>query len=169
MSKTAEQRARAYELVSFLREHPEMHDQDFWLCTGPQWNGEPMTTTRVFEQCGTTACAAGWTVLLAGGKALDGTWAELDGKRARIQTHARILLGLTNEEADWLFIKAEALGDVLVVIDEIFGPRPAGERVELGSDGCGCLVTEEVRPNGSSIGDTQRTEHRAGCWNSVTE
>lgn len=42
-----------------------------------------------------------------------------------------------------------------------------GERVEVGADGCGCPVTEEIRPNDSSINGTERVEHRAGCWNAA--
>lgn len=42
-----------------------------------------------------------------------------------------------------------------------------GERVEVGADGCGCPVTEEIRPNDSSIDGTERVEHRAGCWNAT--
>lgn len=41
----------------------------------------------------------------------------------------------------------------------------AFERVEIGADGCGCRITEEVTANGSSVDGTQRTEHRMGCWN----
>ena len=41
------------------------------------------------------------------------------------------------------------------------------ERVEVGADGCGCPVTEEIRPNSSSVEGTERTEHRAGCWSAA--
>jgi hypothetical protein len=41
----------------------------------------------------------------------------------------------------------------------------AGERVDLGADGCGCPITEQVRPNGSSIEGTERVEHHPRCWN----
>lgn len=40
----------------------------------------------------------------------------------------------------------------------------AGERVEVGADGCGCPITEEIRPNDTSIDGTERVEHRSGCW-----
>lgn len=39
------------------------------------------------------------------------------------------------------------------------------ERVEVGADGCGCPITEEIRANGSSVEGTERVEHRARCWN----
>jgi hypothetical protein len=42
-----------------------------------------------------------------------------------------------------------------------------GERVEIGADGCGCPVTEEVRANSTSIDGTERVEHRSGCWNAA--
>lgn len=41
----------------------------------------------------------------------------------------------------------------------------SGERVEVGADGCGCPITEELRPNDTSIDGTERVEHRPGCWN----
>lgn len=40
-----------------------------------------------------------------------------------------------------------------------------GERVEVGADGCGCPITAEIRPNGSSIDGTERVEHRPRCGN----
>jgi hypothetical protein len=42
--------------------------------------------------------------------------------------------------------------------------REVGERVEIGTDGCGCPITEELRPNDTAIDGTERVEHRPGCW-----
>jgi hypothetical protein len=39
------------------------------------------------------------------------------------------------------------------------------ERVEVGADGCGCPVTGEITASGADVEGTDRTEHRAGCWN----
>jgi hypothetical protein len=51
------------------------------------------------------------------------------------------------------------------LVDETAGET--GERIELGMSGCGCPITEEIRPNGSSIDGTTRAEHRPDCWNSA--
>jgi hypothetical protein len=39
-----------------------------------------------------------------------------------------------------------------------------GERIEVGADGCGCPISEEVTANGSSVEGTERTEHVQRCW-----
>lgn len=46
----------------------------------------------------------------------------------------------------------------------VSGTPEGGERVEVGADGCGCPITEEIRPNSSSIDGTERVEHRPRCW-----
>lgn len=56
-------------------------------------------------------------------------------------------------------------------LDAAFGPAsaalPPPERIEIGADGCGCPLTAVVRANGGEIEGTERTEHRAGCWNTA--
>lgn len=39
-----------------------------------------------------------------------------------------------------------------------------GDRIEVGADGCGCPITEEVTPNGASVDGTEQVEHRGRCW-----
>lgn len=65
--------------------------------------------------CGTTACIAGWAVQLGGSKLLvteqdlrDGVYSAGscvagNGRVVDIENHARKLLGLTQDEADYLF------------------------------------------------------------------
>lgn len=126
MSKTAEQTARAHELMAFLIEHPEMHDQDFWIQFAPTWNGQDMTTALAFQQCGTTACAAGWAVLLAGGRIYSGERSKLNGKSEPINVQARELLGLSVEEAHHLFYETHTLDEVCDAIVAVYGPLMVG-------------------------------------------
>lgn len=133
--KTPEQRERAYELLDFLKNHPEHHDQNHWVLPAP---GErvtpmqPMTASRALARCGTTACAAGWTVLLAGGQMVEqqpgATFVEgLDGMDGfMVPGAASVLLGLSGEEAEVLFYWAESLEDVAAGIERIFGPDERG-------------------------------------------
>jgi hypothetical protein len=99
------------QVRTFLRAHPKLHVQSSWVC-------------------GTTACIAGWAVALdEGKKAWD--WLPADGEpyssfiEGRIvERDARILLGLTVDEADALFLEsgdevgALALVDALVARDK---------------------------------------------------
>lgn len=45
----------------------------------------------------------------------------------------------------------------------------SGERVEIGADGCGCLVTAEITANGADVEGTERVDHRDNCWNRFSE
>ncbi len=38
-------------------------------------------------------------------------------------------------------------------------------RETVGSDGCGCPITEQQRSNGTSVDGTERVDHMDGCWN----
>lgn len=121
-AKTAEQVARAYELSAFLQEHEDAHDQNTWL--------RPFTPTmdligmaQALNDCGTTACAAGWTCLLAGGLFVGGaTLVRPDGSYAFAEEWAAELLGLTTKEAYRLFWGAETLAEVKDAIEDIYGP-----------------------------------------------
>lgn len=77
--------------------------------------------------------------------------AALDAKHTRLLGRTDLLIGI-----------AQRVGYSLDVLRKI-----ASERVELGADGCGCPITEEITANGASVEDTERTEHRAGCWNAA--
>lgn len=98
---------RMEEVADYLEAHPEQHDQSIWY--------------RV-ESCGTTGCVAGWTSFLSGARisepdlkfhafgvnvvldrdAAPGTY-EFGHSKVGIETYARLELGLTSEEADYLF------------------------------------------------------------------
>jgi hypothetical protein len=77
------------QIRTFLRQHPDLHKQQEWYC-------------------GTTACVAGWTVALEQGLTAgcnlggDAGWLRGVGS---IELRAALLLGLTHDEADALFIR----------------------------------------------------------------
>ncbi len=77
------------EVLAFIELHPQQWDQGAWIQTGV---------------CGTTACLAGWTVVLAdpvvGG--LERMF-EVDFTRMDIRGRAQALLGFTDEQVEWLF------------------------------------------------------------------
>ncbi len=128
MTKTAEQVRRAYELLDFLHEHPEHHDQDFWIDRGPNRLAFPAGAARVLNTCGTTACAAGWTALLNGYEFVSFDYVSLpDLPDADVEPAPEVaadLLGLTGAEAIQLFHESADLAEVTDAIHEIFGPRP---------------------------------------------
>ena len=86
------------EVLKHIDEHPEELDQDWWA--------------RIAPTCGTTCCAAGHTVRLAGWHFVwdpyprdefIATFCERDGQTRQIAELASELLGLSPEEAYRLF------------------------------------------------------------------
>lgn len=105
-------------------DNPEQHRQDQWL-----------TKT----ECGTVACFAGWTALLAGAEPawrsgcdssgivhLPDDLAEELGRtnRGPAECVAIDLLGITVGQADDLFSGANDLGDIREVLQDIYGLHP---------------------------------------------
>lgn len=124
-AKTQEQKTRAYELLDFLEKNPDSHNQNFWVSPGPDvalsedW---PITAARALNECGTTACAAGWTVLLAGGVMISPTFAKIGDDSGHVLRIAASLLGLDCGGRQMLFYEAEDLAAVRGVIEAIYGP-----------------------------------------------
>ena len=99
------------------------------------------------------------------------------GRRRPTETSATDEHIHSNARADWSGFKVYLLhlGPLPVVPAPVDGATSAAiddlvatvntERVEVGADGCGCPITEEIRANGSSVEGTERVEHRARCWN----
>lgn len=127
MTKTPEQVSRAYELLDHLELYPDKHDQNWWIDGTIPHPSSPVGAADVMNGCGTTACAAGWAVLLAGGTFVAGAAvATPDGGGGHVAAAASRILGLTTTEANRLFFWAEDLADVRKEIIEIFGSRPDG-------------------------------------------
>lgn len=122
-TKTPEQVTRAHEMLEHIERYPDSHDQNWWFY--PDEHSGSFNLARVLNTCGTTACAAGWTVLLAGG-VFDGQgWVTMsDGSRGLLQNVACNLLGLIDDEFQELFIAAGDRADVRKAVFDIFGPRP---------------------------------------------
>jgi hypothetical protein len=123
-------------LVRFLLDHPNAHQQRMWI-TPTEQGIELLDTLPVdpaaIVDCGTTACLAGWAVILDGARlrtqdrvqfprvvmdreakvgSYDYAW-----NQETLVDYAQQLLGLNDEEVGWLFYMQ--LGD---------GTRTAEER-----------------------------------------
>lgn len=103
---------RARILLTFLREHPEKHEQDIWLNA---YAGGRIGEVR--ETCGTRGCVAGWAVLLFGPEDKElrdpsHNVTNLRVGRWSIPGLARELLGLTHEQADHLFYVRNTTDDI---------------------------------------------------------
>lgn len=134
--KTIEQVTQAYAVLDFIEAHPDKHDQSRWIYSptaeeippgviGPDEVYAGYDRDRVLNECGTTACYAGWYALLAG-RVFSGYGHLLSGGRQDVPRFAAKGLGLTPDEAYALFYDADDLADVRKAVFEIFGPRPDG-------------------------------------------
>lgn len=124
----------AWRMVDAIKADPEHHDQNVWIRhdsdgDGGQWGGtdEFFDLQKFRTECGTVACAAGWTVLLAGYSL--NTRHEIrdpDGKptSAGIEGLACDLLGLDYTASRQLFHHAHSVRAVEQTVQGIFGPRP---------------------------------------------
>lgn len=113
----------AYRVLDHINAHPEQHDQGTWITVG--------------TDCGTVACFAGWTCLLAGdmpatplfhhSNEVSRVTVVDDGNEDHahdrtVKYRAAELLGLYSGEWRLLFYtRSDALPRVVA---EIFGPRP---------------------------------------------
>lgn len=110
MNSTEQTREVAGKTESQIRLHPETHDQETWVSI-----------------CGTTACAAGWACKVAGlhefhvndgsrdafHPAMQYYVTNQHGVREFIGVTASKLLGLNNDEQEWLFSPIRTYGEVL--------------------------------------------------------
>jgi hypothetical protein len=122
-TKTPEQIGRAWSVLDHIEKNPDMHDQGRWIYPGRHFPVS-LSVQDMRPECGTTACYAGWTVLLDG-LTLDGSLVpalEYD----HLSSVAADLLGLTQQEAMDLFHNATTLDEVRTAVTDIFGPRPSG-------------------------------------------
>ncbi|GIF08715.1 hypothetical protein [Actinoplanes siamensis] len=109
---------RAYAVLDQIDARPELHNQSAWF-------------HRTIGGCGTAACFAGWTSLLAGDEPLwthdyqNQTDAVIGGgKRRYIEARATELLGIDPDQADALFYGGNTREDLGRLVEQIFGPRP---------------------------------------------
>jgi hypothetical protein len=95
---------RLTAVLAHIEQHPEQHDQGFW---------------SMRTDCGTTACAAGWTVLLYAPNERfsynsDGEASDFLMSSENIPDLARQLLGLNFVEQWALFYDANTTKDTLL-------------------------------------------------------
>lgn len=95
----------AARVLWHLIRHPETHDQNVWV---KSLHGYASS----LDQCGTVACAGGWTLLLAGYREIDDMDIQCivdpDGNRIEdsLASIAQHLLGLSMDEGHFLFFAA---------------------------------------------------------------
>jgi hypothetical protein len=108
--------AELNRVLAHCEAHPRQHDQNAWLnLADPAWDGEGEHLADDW-QCHTTACLAGWTVILNGWKpnAVDSSAViNVDtGVTGFVATVARRILGLSADQAHELFTHTATLTDV---------------------------------------------------------
>jgi hypothetical protein len=116
----------AWRVFDAINENPAHFDMDNWV-RAP--HDQPMIglDQLTSPECGTTACFAGWAVVLAGYQLTRDR--EIVKANRMVPTPLPILaanlLGLNDEQAEDLFyVDNEDFSTELVA--EIFGPRPDG-------------------------------------------
>lgn len=157
--KSAAAKARAWDLWDFIETHPDEHFQGTWISLPPNMDYDldkseiPTFKPELLEDvrfespwCGTAACVAGWTSLLAGDKPVtrkmradnpaleERHWLHesplvisADTGRAReVRVRAIELLELTPLEAEELFSGGNSKLTIRGLLEKYFGPRPAG-------------------------------------------
>jgi hypothetical protein len=119
-----------------IRKYPDLHNQGIWAegtalrSEGPQ---ETEADLRAGDVCGTAFCFAGWAAILGG-------WHQLrsdpdlvvdeTGMTVGMATAARLSLGLTGAQADYLFsgINSQELIDRFV---GLLVAKPGADRADL--------------------------------------
>jgi len=113
----------AREVLAFISDNIERWDQ----CASFNSLDSTLSPSTLFDRysCGTAACIAGWTVLLAGYQVdaynrvhLNGNLVTRYGRPAYVREMAQELLGLTDYQANKLFIWCGTLESIKSVIDE---------------------------------------------------
>ncbi|ATS92934.1 hypothetical protein SEA_SUPERPHIKIMAN_92 [Mycobacterium phage Superphikiman] len=100
------------EVMQFILKYPEAHDQGVY-----------------FSECGTVACFAGWACYLAGYDKVPGSRGIVaDPESPKGCDHAsfkaRDLLGLTTDEAEYLFYADNSVEDLQRMVANLVADRP---------------------------------------------
>ena len=113
----------AYEVLDYISKYPEQHDQAAYLSAlGAGDHAAPG------PDCGTVACFASWTAILAGDvlEHEDGGLIRIQGFDSDIHDRAQELLGLSVYESLLLFLGTQDAKKLPEVVARLFGPRPDG-------------------------------------------
>jgi hypothetical protein len=101
-------------------DHPETHNQKWWMHRAKKWDDTG-------SYCETTACAAGWAVLL-GDPTAEPVWSSAwdsssvrfpDGSGRAFSDYAAELLGIDREMRIYLFDENRTVDEVLDVLNMI--------------------------------------------------
>ncbi len=108
MTINAELAARVLKQIT---EHPASHDQETWWWDAREWSVIPAT---VEPKCGSVGCVAGWACALA---------TEKPSERVDWWEGGREVLGLSLDDACWLFSDNRSHGEVLVALAKMADGR----------------------------------------------
>jgi hypothetical protein len=128
----------AARVAEIIRHHPEKYDQVVWLETSRATTRDMLAELDGIGQCDTTACVAGWAVIVTAPPSSQPAEKEngfirrviRSGVPANIEYAAQQALGLSDLEAAWLFSSYRERTEVLAALDEL----AAGHRLELPED-----------------------------------
>lgn len=133
-----EPREVAAAVAAIIRSHPERWDQGVWVHTPRATTGEVLAEAEAGGTCETTACVAGWAVIVSADPAT--TWTAdqesilgiiAPGEAAvLIRDQACAVLGLSEWEQLWLFDSERTGAEVLGALDDI----AAGNRPHISED-----------------------------------
>lgn len=119
----------AYRVLDYIEAHPEQHNQATFIFG----YGNLPVLSKDNAPCGTTACFAGWTVLLTGHQIVVKNPVTTRVRRGNtlvpIDEFAADLLGIDMRALEGggaydLFYEAASLEEVRDDIERLFGPRP---------------------------------------------
>lgn len=131
--------ALAWRVLDYIEAHPERHNQNSWVSSDVL--EQNVDRYDIEGSCGTTACFAGWTVLLSGATIDledESVFNHVSARWQSIPRFAADLLGISeaaapcgcsdcnDRPATRLFYRAEDIEDLRKVVFDVFGPRPDG-------------------------------------------
>ncbi len=124
--KSIEARKLAWDTLDLIQAHPAKLDMNTWLSQAEEDEiGQTVVLEDLTVGCGTTACFAGWAVLVAGGQLFADSWgpmAQIGGDVDTVPRVARNLLELSKEESLLLFhCRVDELASQ---VERFMGPRP---------------------------------------------
>lgn len=115
------------QVVAYITKYPEQHNQDSWFYAETAGDFYVESTLPRGSLCNTTACFAGWTLVLnkvplhfsVTKYSADETSVTVSPSSGSWQIEAQEILGLTDREAEKLFLFSGNLEGVLETVDRI--------------------------------------------------
>ena len=117
MQTAAINTAELTRVLEHCETHPDQHNQGAFFDVAEEdrdqvWTGDDTALVAGWEQH-IIGCVAGWTAILNGWRPMrpDSSYVTKGGATANVYTVARDILGLSNQQAEWLFSWARDLTD----------------------------------------------------------